>query len=329
MDILAPVKRFDRFQQRHRPLALPLAVVRKFGNDQGGNLAALVAYYAFFSLFPLLLVFVTVLGFILQGHPHAQQSVENTLLQNFPAGTKLLEPKALQGHIIALVLGMATALWSGLGVTNAAQNALDTVWAVPFKERPDFFMKRLRGLGLLAALGVLFIIATGASGVVTGGLGGPWAKAGGIIVSLLVNTVLFLAAFRLLTDDSIATRCLWPGIVIAAVAWTILQAVGGYYIGHVEKHFSSSYATLGFVIGLLVWLHLGAQMTLYAAEVNVVVQRGLWPRSLLGPPVQPADQETLAALAKVEERHEDERVEVTFENGPDEPARTADRPPVA
>jgi inner membrane protein YhjD len=311
---LAPVKRFDRYQQQHRGLAIPLAVVRKFVQDQGGNLAALVAYYAFFSLFPLLLVFVTVLGYVLHGNPSELHSVENSVKANFPVVNSYLKFTSLHGSVIALVLGILTSLWSGLGVTNAAQNAFDRVWAVPFKERPNFLTSRLRGLMLLFSLGVLFLVASAASGVVTGGLGGPLAKVGGIIVSFLVNVVLYLAAFRLMTAKAVETRCLWVGVVVAAVFWTILQAVGGLYLGHVLKHVPAGYASFGFVIGLLVWLHLGAQMTLYAAEVNVVVTRKLWPRSLMGPPSQPADQQALTDLAKVEERHPAEMVEVSFDS---------------
>ena len=312
MDFLKPVRAFDRFQQRHRWLTIPMAVVKKFGDDQAGNLAALVAYYAFFSIFPLLLVFVTILGYVLQGDISAQKAITNSVLGQFPVvGTKI-EPKALHGSAIALIVGLAISLWSGLGVTQAAQNAFDRVWAVPMKDRPDFVHARLRGIALLALLGALFIVATLASGLVVGGLGGPLLKVAGIIVSLLVNFALFGAAFRLLTAKTIATSCLWIGVVVAGIMWEILQIVGGYYIGHVLKHASSTYAQFGFVIALLVWLHLGAQMTLYAAEVNVVVARNLWPRSLIGPPAVPADEETLRALAKVEERHDTEKVDVEF-----------------
>ncbi len=288
-----------------------MAVVRKFGNDQAGSLAALVAYYAFFSLFPLLLVFVTILGFVLQGDRSAQTSIEHSVLGQFPILGTRIEPHALHGHVYTLVIGLAISLWSGLGVTQAAQNAFDRVWAVPFKHRPDFLRSRLRGLGLLAVLGVLFILATALSGLVTG-LGGPAVKVAGIALSLVVNFFLFLAAFRFMTASTIATRCLLVGVVVAAVFWEILQIVGGIYIGHVLKHSTRTYAQFGFVIALLIWLHLGAQMTLYAAEINVVVTRRLWPRSLLGPPEAPADRETLAALAKVEERHEEEQIEVRF-----------------
>jgi membrane protein len=312
VDLLRPVRAFDRFQQRHRWLAIPMAVIRKFGNDQAGSLAALVAYYAFFSLFPLLLVFVTILGFVLQGDASAQRSIENSVLGQFPVIGQQIKVHALQGRSLALVIGLATSLWAGLGITQAAQNAFAHVWAVPFKDRPDFIHSRLRGLALLVALGALFIVATLASGLVTGGLGGPQLKVAGIAVSLLLNFALFLAAFRLMTARAIATRSLWIGVIVAAVFWEILQVLGGYYIGHVLKKTTGTYAQFGLVIALLIWLHLGAQITLYAAELNVVLARRLWPRSLLGPPTEPADQETLTALAKVEERHETEQVEVEF-----------------
>jgi inner membrane protein YhjD len=313
VDPLRPVRAFDRRQQKHLWLAFPVAVVKKFSDDQAGSLAALVAYYSFFSLFPLLLVFVTVLGFVLEGDPVAQESVKNSVLGQFPIIGEQIQVHSLRGHALALVIGLATSLWAGLGVTQAAQNALDKVWAVPFKQRPDFVYSRLRGLALLISLGVLFLVASLASGLVTGGLGGPALKVAGIGLSLLLNFGLFLAAFRLMTSDTVATRCLWVGVIFAGVFWEILQIVGGYYIGHVLKNNSGTYAQFGLVIALLLWLHLGAQVTLYAAEINVVLNRRLWPRSLFSPAIA-ADEKALTALAKVEERAEHEKIDVRFEH---------------
>jgi len=313
MDAMGPVRRFDRFQQRHKWSAVPIAVVKKFGDDQAGSLAALVAYYAFFSLFPLLLVFLTVLGFVLQGDPSAQESIRTSVLGQFPIVGEKLDVQALHGSAIALVIGLATSLWAGLGVTAAARNAFDRVWAVPFKDRPNFWQSKLRGLLLLVSLGTLFIVATLASGLVTGGLGhGPVVKVVGIVFALLLNFGLFFASFRLMTSRSVTTRELRAGVILAGIIWTILQALGGYYIGHVLKRSHGTYGEFAFVIALLIWLHLGAQMTLYAAEVNVVLTRRLWPRSLFGPPQSPADQRTLRALAKVEERSEAEHIDVEF-----------------
>ncbi len=325
---MRPVRGFDAVQQRHRWLAVPMAVVKKFGDDQGGNLAALVAYYAFFSLFPLLLVLVTILSYVLQGDPSAQESIKNSVLAQFPIIGPQISSNVheIHGHVVALVLGLATSLLAGLGVTSAAQNAMDRIWAVPFKDRPNFLRSRLRGLALLMSLGVMFLLATLASGLVSGGLGGPLAKVGGILVSLLLNVGLFLAAFRFMTVPSVKTRDLRVGVLVAAIAWTILQVIGGLYIGHVFKHSTSTYGFFGIVIALLVWLHLGAQITLYAAEVNVVLARRLWPRSLMGPPSSQADERTLTALAKVEERHDTETVDVAFNNAEQDSARSLEEP---
>jgi membrane protein len=313
MDVLLPVKAFDRQQQAHKWLAIPMAVVRKFGDDQAGSLAALVAYYAFFSLFPLLLVFTTILGYVLQGNPGAQASVQKSVLAQFPGFGQDIKLHALTGRTSALVIGLVTSLLAGLGVTQAAQNAFDRVWAVPFKDRPDFLRSRLRGLLLLVSLGSLFILATGVSGLVSG-LGGGLVKIAAIVIALAVNFGLFLAAFRFLTSATIPTRCLWVGVAFAAAFWELLQVVGGLYINHVYRHAKGVYSQFALVIALLVWLHLGAQVTLYAAEINVVVARKLWPRSLMGAPEEPADQKTLRALAKVEERHPSEQVDVSFED---------------
>jgi membrane protein len=312
MDLMRPVRAFDDFQQRKKGLALPVAVVKKFGDDQAGNLAALVAYYAFFSLFPLLLVMTTILGFVLRNNASAQESVKNSILTQLPIIGKSVQLNSLKGSVVALVIGLVTSLLAGLGVTQAAQNALDRVWAVPYKDRPNFLQSRLRGLALLASLGLLFLVSTAASGLVSGGLGGALAVVVGIVVSLLVNFVLFFASFRLMTAAEVGSRELRVGATVAAILWTVLQSVGGYYIGHVLKKQSSVGKEFGLVIALLVWLHLGAQITLYAAEINVVLSRKLWPRSLFGPPEAPADQQTLRALAKVEERSDEQQVDVEF-----------------
>ncbi len=296
-----------------------MAVLKKFSDDQAGSQAALMAYWGFFSLFPLLLLFVTVLGFVLQNNAGAKHAVVNSALQEFPIIGSSIQTHSLNGSGLALVIGVVGALVSGLGITNAAQNAFNTVYAVPHRERPNFISLRLRGLKLLVAFGVLQVISTVVSGVVSGGFGGSALTVAGIVLSLAINVVLFFAVFRLLTDKLISTRELVPGIVIAAVGWELLQAVGGIYIGHVVKGANQTYGTFATVIGLLVWLYLGARIVVYSAEINTVLTRELWPRSIFDPPT-PADRRARAALAKIEERDEKQSVEVVFHPGHDKKA---------
>jgi YihY family inner membrane protein len=314
--------RFDRFQQRHAPLALLFAVLRKFSDDGAGNQAALIAYYGFFSLFPLLLVFTTILGFVLAGHSGAEAAVRHSALSQIPIIGSEIKAKSLTGSGFALAVGTVTALLSGLGVTMATENTFNTVYAVPRKGRPNFLQSRLRSLKLLLVFGILQLISTGAAGVVSGGLGGALLTVAGIAVSLLVNVAMFFAVFRFMTAASVATRELWPGIAIASLAWEALQAVGGLYVGHVLKGAAQTYGDFATVIGLLVWLYLGARVVVYAAEINVVLTRRLWPRSLFGDPPLAADRKARAALAETEERDGTESVEVTFH--PAEPKAAAD-----
>jgi membrane protein len=311
VDLLRPLRAFDRVQSAHAWLAIPVAVLKKFGDDQAGGLAALIAYYAFFSLFPLLLVFVTILGFVLHGDPSAQKAVEKSVLGHFPVIGGDLRGKRLTGDVAAITLGILVSLWAGLGMTQALQNGLNKVWAVPFKKRPDIVRSRLRGLALVVALGTVFLIASVASGLTVGGLGGVALNVIGILLSLLLNFVLLLVAFRALTAMDLSFRSLWVGAALGSLLWEILQALGGVYVDHVVRRATSTYGFFALVIGVLAWLHLGAQATMYAAELNVVVVRRLWPRSLFGAAL-PGDERARRALAKIEERTEEEQIEVRF-----------------
>ncbi len=272
----------DRFQQRRRGLSFTVAVAKKFDDDQGVQLGALIAYYGFFSLFPLLLVFVTVLGFVLQGNPGAQESVLHSTLSQFPIiGTQLQQNvHSLRGSGLALGIGLLGALLAGLGITGATRNAFDVVWKVPRRERANFVAWRLRGLGLLVALGVLSIVSTAIAGYVTAQTAGAVEVLAGVLAALAANLLLFFTAFRLLTVSEVETRDLLPGVVVAAVLWQALEHVGGYYVDHVVRHAQQTSGLFAFVLGLLTWLYLGGQVTVLAAEVNVVRAKRLWPRKL-------------------------------------------------
>jgi membrane protein len=306
----------DGFQQRHRRLSFLAAVVKKFGEDRAGQLAALIAYYGFFALFPLLLVFVTVLGFVLEGNPSAQESVLHSTLSQFPIiGTQLdHNVHSLTGSPLGLAIGLVGSLLAGLGITGAAQHAFNEVWSVPHKHRPNFLSWRLRGLGLLVALGTLTIVSTVVAGYVTAGGPSAVAAIGGVLIALAVNLLLFFTAFRLLTTRDVPTRELLPGVLVAAVLWQILQHVGGYYVEHVVRHAKETSGLFALVLGLLTWLYLGSQVTLFAMEVNVVRARRLWPRSFFSPPLLEADRRALTSRAEVEERVEEENVAVSFED---------------
>lgn len=313
VDPLTPLRAFDRLQRRRGALGFPVGVLKKHSDDGAGQLAALMAWYGFFSLLPLLLVLVTVLGYLLRGNPDLSERIVRSAVGKFPVIGSDLQVNALHGSAAALVIGLVAAIWAGLGITLAGQRAMDQVWNVPRRLRRDFLSSRLRGLVILVVLGLANVAATTAVGLILAGLGGTAFKVAGAVASALLNVGLFWAVFRLFTTDEVPTRQLWLGILLAAVGWTVLQAVGGVYVNHVVRRANQTYAFFATVIGLLSWLYLGAQMLLYAAEVNVVRVRRLWPRSMFDPATA-ADMQALRAAARVEERREGERVEVTFES---------------
>jgi membrane protein len=314
VDLLGPARRFDRFQQRHRVLAFAIATNKKYSEDEGSYLAAVISYYAFFSIFPLLLVFTTILGYVLHGHPKVQQSLVDSALGQFPVIGKQLEAGTLHGNSLALGLGLAAALWAGMRVFLAAQHAMNQLWGVPYLRRPNIIGQRLRALGLLALLGGGALGTSVLAGLGTFGAkyGLAW-KLGSLALSTGLNFVLFWAAFRFLTTRDVSWRTLRGGAIAAAIGYEVLQALGGYYVGHVVKDASNTYGTFALVIGLLTWIYLAAHVTMLAAEGNVVAARRLYPRSLLATD-QPteADRRALRQLAEVEERHPGEEIEVGF-----------------
>jgi YihY family inner membrane protein len=273
----------DRAQQRTRWLGFPFAVMRKFGDDNGGALTTVVAYNAFFALFPLLLVVVTVFGFLLGRDSGFQQRVLGSAVAEFPIIGEQVQRNlhGLRGSGVGLVVGLVAFAWGARGLTQVAQHAMAEIWNIPGKQRPRFWARQVRGLLLL----VVFAVGLAASSLLTwlGSYGGRAVAVAlaNLAAAAAVNVGLFLLVFRVLTPRQIPTRQLIAGALVAGVAWQVLQAVGGYLVGHYLRHTSQVYGVFAIVLGLLFWLYLGAQLTLYAAEVNVVAARRLWPRSLL------------------------------------------------
>jgi YihY family inner membrane protein len=306
----------DRRQQETRRISFVAAVIKKFGDDQAGQLAALIAYYGFVSLFPLLLVLVTILGFVLQGDPGEQKKILDGALGQFPIVSDQLKLHSLTGSGIGLAIGVVGSLLAGMGITGATQNAFNRIWHVPFKSRPNFVFAHLRGLGMLAVLGTLSVVSTTVAGFVGSSSHGAVAVVAGIVVAFALNVSLFMTAFKLLTAVDVGWRDLLPGVIVAAVCWQLLQHLGGFYIDHELKHTGPLYGVFALVLGLLAWLYLGAQLTIFAAEVNVVRVRKLWPRSFFSEPLLEADRRALTSSAEVEERIEQENVEVSFDDRP-------------
>jgi len=319
----------DAYQRRHSWLGFPLAVVYKFGDDQGPYLTALIAYYGFLSVFPLLLLMTTILGFVLQGDPGLQAKLVNSTVAELPIlGPQLRENvHALRGNGVGLAVGIIGTLYGALGAAGATQNAFNRIWAVPRNERPNPIKLRLRSLVLLLVLGVGVLVTTGLSGMTTGGGAfgatvGPWLSVAAIPLTTVTNIVLFMLAFRVLTSGEVPSRCLRVGAVVAGIGWQLVQALGTFYVARTLKGAPEAYGVFGLVLGLIAWIYLLAVVVVLAAEINVVSQRRLWPRALLTPftdsvELTPADERAYTAYAESERHKGFEVVDVGFER-PDE-----------
>jgi YihY family inner membrane protein len=276
----------DEFQQRWPVLAFPVAVWKKFNDDQAGNLAALIAYFGFAALFPLLLLLVTVLNIVLKNNPSLRATLLDSALAQYPVIGQQIKNSlgTIPGTGVPLVIGGVFLLLGARGVAGAMQNAICEVWDIPREERPVFPWQQLWSLGLVFAVGLGFLVTTFLSGVAGGAghlLTGAGATVGAVLVSLVLNVGVFWLGFRMATAFRVPWRNLWIGSVIAAVCWQALQYSGGYLISHQLQRASEEYGTFGVVLGLLAWLYLQAEVTLYAAEVDTVLTRKLWPRSVL------------------------------------------------
>ncbi len=284
VDLKGLIRRVDDVQRGHRWTAFLVGVVRKFADDRAGRLASVIAYHGFFSVFPLLLVFVSVTGFVLRGREDLQQRLLESALATFPiVGTEIAQSvHETTGSPLAIAVGLGLALWSGLAVVSATQGALNDVWGVSPDARPSLIPRLMRGLLMLVSFGIaLTISAVLATFGSSGGWLSPAMKTASLIGSFAVNVALFLIAYRILTVVDVPILGRLPGAVVAGGGWTLLLTIGSWFVDRQVRGASDVYGVFAVVLGLLVWMNLGAQILLLGAEVNVVRARHLWPRSLV------------------------------------------------
>ncbi|MFD2415336.1 YihY/virulence factor BrkB family protein [Amycolatopsis pigmentata] len=271
----------DAYQQRHRWLAVPVAVARKFSEDQSTNLASMIAFWAIFSVFPLLLVFVTLLGFLVP------DDLKNTVLGTVSSMFPMVDNSALRGlsgSWFALIFGLVTALWSGTAVVRITQDAFNSVWHLPASERPTLVRRVGRSLAVLATIGLGLVLTTVLSGFITtlasalhlGWLGNLL----GYAIAIALDVGLFIAAFRILTDRSVTMRDVLPGALLTGVLFWVLQSLSSLIIGRYVAGASRTYGQFATVITLLWWFYLQSVITVLGAQLNVVLKERLHPRAL-------------------------------------------------
>lgn len=316
------VDRLDGFQRRRRIVGLPLAVVYKFFDDQGNYLAAIITYYAFVAIFPLLLISTSVLGFLLQGDAQLQQQLLDSALGRFPiVGDQLGRPEGLRGSATAVVVGGLAALYGLIGLGQASQNAVNAAWAIPRNSRLNPVISRLRSL-LFFVLGGLALITLGVvsglanhSEVLGSGFAGSLF---GDLVTVVLTGLVLTTMLRLALPERPPWRQVWPGGLAVAVMWQLLQRLGGLYVERVINQVSEMSGVFALVLGLVGLLYVAAVMAMLGIQINVVLAKRLYPRALLTPftdavDLTEADRRVYTEYAQAQRHKGFEHVTVTFE----------------
>jgi uncharacterized BrkB/YihY/UPF0761 family membrane protein len=314
----------DRWQRRVPWVGVPYAVMKKFGDDNANLVVVALAWYGFTAIFPLLLVMVTLFGFV--GVQSIGTGIIRTL-HEFPViGTSFnpASPGALHGSALGLVVGLIGLVYGAQGVTQTAQQAMATVWHIPQTQRTGFLPRLGRSLAGLVTIGGAFLVNAFVTSYATGGTTSYGIRIPVLAGLLIINTALYFAAFTLLTAKAIGPRGLLPGAILGAVAFTALITVGTGLMTHQLKNASATYGAFGSVIGIVALLLLLAKLSMYAAELNPVLSRRLYPRALpLGEPTD-ADLQVLTSLVHAEQRRDDQVIGVGFgEDAADQAAADA------
>jgi YihY family inner membrane protein len=310
------LRKVDAGQRRFTPAAFVFGVVKKYGDDNGGVLVSNLAYSGFVSLFPLILILITILGLVAASDPGFRQDAIDAVAKQVPLiGNQLTGNvhELRRSSVIGLVVGFVVLIYGVTGLAQAGLFTMTQIWNLPGPTRPGYVQRLGRSLLFLCLLGGGVIVTTGLASLNTYGHNAVVIAVLAQILAVVVNVGMYLGAFRALTPKGVPTRDLLPGAVVGGIAWTLLQILGTFLVHHFV-HSASAYGVFATVLGLLAWIYLAVQITVYAAEINVVLARHLWPRSILQPPLTEADRVSMALQALQNQRREEQQIEVTFDD---------------
>ena len=325
------IRAVDGTQRRFTPTAFIVGVIKKFGDDNGGVLVASLAYSAFIALFPLLLVLVTLLGLIASIDPSVKADVLNAVAGQVPLIGHQLTGNVHQlkrASVIGLVVGLAGLIWGAAGLAQAGLFTMEQVWNLPGPARPGYLPRLGRAVLFVCLLGGGVIVTTGLASLITYLHNGLPFKVLVVVVTAAFNAGMYLGAFRVLTPKGVPAGKLLPGAIAGGILYTVLQSLGTWLVHH-YLHSDSVYGVFATVLGLVAWIYLAVEITVYSAEVNAVLTRRLWPRAIVQPPLTEADRASMALQALQNQRRPEQHVEVTFhdrEDGTGAPAWTPQTP---
>lgn len=317
--ITKTVARVDLFQQKHQFFAFPYAVIKKFGDDNGGYQAALITYYGFLSLFPLILVTVMGMQLVFHNNPAIRADVAAGISNFFPiVGNQLQQNIDDAGKTgLGLIVAILISLYGARGGADALRFALDNLWQIPRHNRAGFPKNMFRSFGVIGMAGLGFIASVAASSF-TSALGhAGWVNILVNVLGVVLLTVVLTAMFRIATSRSVAIKDMIVGSVFGAVIIQLLLTFGSIILKNQLRGLDSLYGTFAIVLGLLFWIYLLARVIVYSIEIDTVRTLKLWPRSITSEHKTPADSKAYDLYAKSAKHTPEEDISVSFASGPE------------
>jgi YihY family inner membrane protein len=296
--------RVDAVQRRVPPLAVVHAVAKKHGEDRGGQLAMLLAYKGFFSLFPLLLAFVTTLGLVLRDNDELREDLIDSTLASVPViGTEIVDGAgSLEGSVVVLVGSILVSLWAGLGLLDMLQESLNTVWDVRVVDRPPWIQRRLRDVPGALLIAACAVLSGAAQWVLADDTQALVRMVAGVVLPVAAGALAYLGLHWLLCARKVPFRAQLPGAAVAGVGWWALQTLGAWFVARYVANSSDTYGVFVVVLGLLSWSYLLGSLYLYSIGLASVLHDRRWPRSLTGRDLTDADLAAFRALTEREVR---------------------------
>jgi len=310
------LSRADAYQQAHPVLGLPYAVIKKYGDDDAGHQAALITYYGFLSLFPLLLVATSVIDTVARHNVELRNRLLADINSYFPiVGDQLQHSIHSNKTGVALTVGLLFTVYGTRGIADAMRSALDHAWAIPRVKRSGFPANVLKSFGLLLGAGLGLVFTTTLAGYATAALGdAELLRIIPIAINIGLLYLIFMYIFLIGTSRRLPRQAVRLGAATASIGLGVLQVAGGYLITHQLHNLRGLYGQFALVLAILFWIYLQAQVFMYAVELNVVQTRKLWPRSMTAKLITKADQTAyrLYAERSAYRPKTEEQIEVTF-----------------
>jgi membrane protein len=267
---------------KSRAIDIAVRTLQGYRDHRSARNAVTISYYGFISVFPLMLVFTTVLGFVLHNNPKLVADIQDSALAQLPfIGEQIAtDPTKLHGSVFALIAGLAVSLWGGMKAFVAVHSALDDIGEEPLDNRSNPFITRLRAL-----LGIAYVGGAQVVGAILASLAsitgvGIVTEVLLIISTTFVNAGVLALSYRWLRTAWPSWRSTLPGAIVGGVIFAALQLFGVAIVGRAIANASPVYGTFASVIGLLTWLTLHAIVALGGAELNAALEKSAQPREL-------------------------------------------------